>query len=80
MKMPLDLTGMSGEKSNTITLMDNSALTYVDYLLLLLQNQAHDLRNERPLMKSQEEVVKFTLLISFRIPSNPPRRQILNAA
>ena len=63
MKMPLDLTGMSGEKSNTITLMDNSALTYVDYLLLLLQNQAHDLRNERPLMKSQGEVVKFTLLM-----------------
>lgn len=53
MKMPLDLTGMSGEKSNTITLVDNTALTYVDYLLLLLQNQAHDLRNERPLMKSK---------------------------
>lgn len=56
MKMPLDLTGMSGEKSNTITLVDNTALTYVDYLLLLLQNQAHDLRNERPLMKKFKEI------------------------
>ena len=74
-KPALDLQGMSGEPSSTITMADSTSLTYVDYLLLLLRNHAHELRNERPLMKSKTFITFSYERFVLRIPSDSPGRK-----
>ena len=52
-----------------IQLDDSTQLAYVDFLIMKLQHQAHEIRNERPLMKSKLELRALKLLAKIYLVS-----------